>query len=79
MGLRTMSMSNQLVSALFAAGKHGAYEVIEDAIPADARLVGVRLSFDTQNVEFCLASSEWPEDVEGAAPEPITPMMQTSK
>lgn len=80
MGQRLLRISNSLFVELFTAGKHDAWEVVDGAIPKDARIVNARMEFserlDGGDVHLLLESSEWsPVGDEMLFPE-ITPVMK---
>ena len=74
-GRRIMRFSRDLLAKLFGEGVRS-YRVVENAVPGDATVFGIRLSFDTWTVEVCLESKQW-EDVPGALPQTLDPVIET--
>jgi hypothetical protein len=70
MGQRILRISGQLFVDLFGAGKRS-YEVIEDPIPEDAKIVNAMFSFGySSNSDLLvvkLESAEWPDTPEWQA------------
>jgi hypothetical protein len=79
MGQRIVRMSGQFFADMFGAGKRS-YEVIENPIPADARIVNARVAFPsfegTGDLEVLLKSSEWPDAPEGERIAEVIPVMR---
>ena len=72
MRLRTVIISWELLRDLFTAGPHPphSYDVIRDAIPADAELVNVRHAWPNR-IEIVLHSPQFADVPLGSAGEPV--------
>ena len=60
MKYKRFQISPELFLALFVEGPHPAYSVIKDAMPADAKLVHVRMAWPNY-LEMLISSESFPE------------------
>jgi hypothetical protein len=79
MGQRIVRMSGQFFADMFGTGKRS-YEVVENPIPIDAKIVNARVAFPylagTGDLEVLLESAEWPDTPEGKPIEEVMPTMR---
>lgn len=75
MGKRILRMSPELLAELFMAGEHG-FEVIDQALPKGAVVVGARMSFDALYLELCISSAAWEDDDPSLRVEEICPVFR---
>jgi hypothetical protein len=79
MGQRILRITGQLFVDMFGPGKRS-YEVIEDPIPDDAKIVNAVFSFGySSNSDLLvvkLESAEWPDTPDGQLIEEICPKMR---
>ena len=75
MGKRILEMSAELMAQIFKAGERH-YEVIDDALPDDATIVGCRMTFDAGCVELCIASAAWDDVADGTRLAAICPELR---
>jgi len=79
MGQRILRISGRALVDMLGPGK-SPYEVIEDGLPQDTRIVNAAFSFrythDADEAVLKLESDEWPDTPEGQRIEEIIPMMR---
>ena len=74
--VKRLQISPELLFELFTAGPHlGGYSVVEDAVPADAKLINVRHGWPNQ-IELLIESEEFPEIEDGEKIPLFRPLVQ---
>ena len=78
MGRKILPVAGSLFASMFAAGRHDGYEVIKDALPPDAKLIGARMGdFNHPDTfELLFESSEFEPLAEGQLIPRILPMLK---
>lgn len=73
-GLRLLRISDELLVEMLASGTHPrGYEITEDGLPADARIVDMVRDPNTFEVKLKIASSEFDGPLEGGSIPTICP------
>lgn len=63
-GLRRLRISSNLLTSFFLGG-HPEYEVTENGLPVDARVVGLSHDLATGFIDITLASASWEGPLDG--------------
>jgi hypothetical protein len=77
-GKRFIQVSGELLPGFFGSTGPVHYEVVENALPKDAKLVDARVNnwnYRRPTLEMLFESAEW-TDSEGTCPEPISLMIR---
>ncbi len=77
-GLRSFRLSFDVVKQFITEGDHHceSYRVVRDALPADVRLVNVRMAWPT-GIELVVSSPDYGQMPDGAIPIEIYPWFET--
>lgn len=74
---KILRISNNFFPMLFGRDVRHFYEISEDGLPPDARVVNCHMGGDWTTVVICLESSEFDEVAEGLPYPEITPVIRT--
>lgn len=78
MGRKILPMTGSLFASMFTTGRHDGYEVIKNALPPDAKLIGARMAdFNRPDTfELLFRSSEFEPVGEDQLIPRIVPMLK---
>jgi hypothetical protein len=72
--VKRLTISSELFCAIFSAGQHGAYTVVQNGIPDDARLINLRHAWPSA-IELLLESERFDEVREGEVIPEFSPLI----
>lgn len=73
-GIRKMRASSELMVSFLTTGKHPGYEIVENGLPSDARIIGLSHDVFTGLIEVILASASWDGPMDCAAIPELPPV-----